>query len=55
MALRCTKCGKVSETIPLHCGQSMIYNEKNHAYECYMGPQCGYISLDEYVCENCCK
>jgi hypothetical protein len=53
--LKCTKCGKVSETLPMHCGYTMTYNEETNAFECYMGPACGYIRLDEYVCENCCK
>jgi len=53
--LTCTKCGKTIETIPQHCGNDMVYNEEENRYECYMGPECGYISLDEYVCDECCK
>ena len=30
----------------------MIYNEETNQLECYMGGKCGYIALDEYVCEN---
>lgn len=53
--LLCTKCGKVSETLPLHCGYNMVYNEETNQFECYMGEGCGYITLNEYVCENCCE
>jgi primosomal protein N' len=53
--LVCTKCGKVIETLPVQCGYSMIYNEETNQLECYMGGECGYISLDEFVCEDCCK
>lgn len=53
--LVCCKCGIKVETIPLHCGQDMNINEKSGQMECYMGPNCGYISLDEYICENCCE
>ena len=53
--LVCTKCGKVSETLPMHCGYNMVYNEETNQLECYMGKECGYIKLDEYICENCCK
>ncbi len=53
--LVCTKCGNIIETLPMHCGYNMVYNEETNQLECYMGPECGYIALDEYVCENCCK
>ncbi|MBD3194526.1 MAG: hypothetical protein GF317_05680 [Candidatus Lokiarchaeota archaeon] len=53
--LKCTKCGKLIETIPQHCEKDMIYNEETNQLECHMGPECGYISLDEYVCQNCCE
>jgi hypothetical protein len=53
--LVCTKCGKKIETVPKHCGSDMIFNEEKNQYECYMGPECGYISLEEYVCDSCCK
>jgi primosomal protein N' len=55
MELKCSKCGNIVETIPLHCSQSMIYNEEDNQLECWMGPACGYIKIDEFVCENCCK
>jgi hypothetical protein len=54
-AYKCSKCGKPVETIPQHCGQSMIFNEENQSFECYMGPECGYQRLDELTCQECCK
>ena len=54
MALKCTKCGKIFETIPQHCGQDMVFDENGGALLCYMGESCGYVRLDEFVCENCC-
>ncbi|TXT60835.1 MAG: SCP-2 sterol transfer family protein [Promethearchaeota archaeon] len=53
--LVCSKCGKELDTVPQHCGRDMIYNEETHSYECYMGSECGYIDLDEFKCEDCCK
>ncbi|TFF98677.1 MAG: hypothetical protein EU547_00745 [Promethearchaeota archaeon] len=53
--LICQKCGKEIKTIPQHCGHDMIYNEEENRWECYMGSKCGYISLDDYICEDCCN
>jgi hypothetical protein len=53
--LKCVKCGNIVETLPLHCGHSMTINEETNQLECYMGPKCGYISFDEFKCENCCN
>jgi hypothetical protein len=53
--LECSKCGKKVETIPQHCGHDMIYNDKEERWECYMGANCGYIGLDEFVCDECCE
>ncbi|MFX0042596.1 MAG: hypothetical protein ACFE8L_06775 [Candidatus Hodarchaeota archaeon] len=55
MELKCIKCGNILETLPQHCGQDMIFNEETGALECYMGEACGYIDLDNFICENCCK
>lgn len=51
----CRGCGKKMETLPLHCGQDMIFNQETNQIECYMGSSCGYLSLDELKCEDCCK
>lgn len=52
--LVCQKCGKKVETIPQHCGQDMIFNEETNRWECYMGSECGYMSIEDYLCEDCC-
>ena len=52
---RCTGCGKIMETIPQCCAQDMVYNEDKNQLECYMGDNCGYLSLSELKCEECCK
>jgi hypothetical protein len=49
----CVKCVNKIETIPLHCGEDMIFNEKTNQWECWMGPECGYLKLDELVCSKC--
>lgn len=41
------------ETIPVHCGQDMIFNDETNKWECWMGSGCGYISLDELICAKC--
>lgn len=51
--LKCAKCGAEIENIPKHCGEDMVYNEEKGQMECYMGEKCGYMSLDELVCQNC--
>jgi hypothetical protein len=53
MELTCSECGNKLESIPQHCGQDMIYNEEKEQFECYMGPNCGYMSLDEVLCGSC--
>ena len=55
LELKCVKCGNIVETIPTHCGYDMSYDENSNQLQCYMGPVCGYINLDEFICENCCK
>jgi hypothetical protein len=55
MEITCIKCGNIVETLPAHCGYNMVVNEDSNQLECWMGPACGYINLDEFICENCCK
>ena len=52
---RCSGCGKVIETLPKCCSEDMIFNEEENQFECYMGPDCGYLPLDDLKCEECCK
>lgn len=54
MVLRCSKCGKIVETIPTNCGYSIAYDEQTHQWGCSMG-ECGFIPFDEFVCETCCN
>ena len=49
----CNNCGNLIETIPLHCGHSMTLNENTNRWECFMGPDCGFINLDEMLCSKC--
>ena len=51
--MTCCKCGTKIETIPIHCGQDMIYNDETSKWECWMGPGCGYMNLDELLCAKC--
>ncbi|MBD3343212.1 MAG: hypothetical protein GF353_29215 [Candidatus Lokiarchaeota archaeon] len=51
--LKCANCGNPIDTLPSHCGQDMIYNEKTNQMECYMGSECGYMELDKLLCESC--
>ncbi|NVM45533.1 MAG: hypothetical protein HWN79_11510 [Candidatus Lokiarchaeota archaeon] len=51
---RCSGCGKIIETIPQCCAHNMVYNEDKNQFECYMGDNCGYLSLSELKCEECC-
>ncbi len=53
--LKCSECGAIIETIPKHCGQDMVLNEETGQLECWMGPKCGYLTLNELKCENCCS
>ncbi len=53
MSLKCSGCGKVVETLPLQCAYSINVNHETNQWECYM-ENCGTISLNEFMCENCC-
>lgn len=53
MSLICSKCGKKVETLPLQCGISITMNYETNKWECDMG-NCGTISFDQFLCENCC-
>ena len=53
MSLICSSCGKVVETLPLQCGHSITMNNKTNQIECNMG-DCGIITFDKFLCENCC-
>lgn len=52
---KCSGCGKVIETLPQCCAQDMVFNEEKNELECFMGEDCGYVSLSELKCEDCCK
>ncbi len=52
---RCNHCGKIIETLPKCCAEDMVYNEEENQFECYMGPNCGYIPLNDLKCEECCN
>jgi len=52
---KCSGCGKVIETLPKCCAEDMVFNEEENQFECYMGPKCGYLPLDDLKCEECCK
>jgi len=47
---RCTGCGK-----PQCCSQDMVFNKEKNQLECNMGENCGYLSLAELKCDECCK
>ncbi|MHA2473595.1 MAG: SCP2 sterol-binding domain-containing protein [Promethearchaeota archaeon] len=53
MSLKCSNCGKTIETVPLQCGQSITLNGETNQWECDMG-NCGIITFDKFLCENCC-
>ena len=53
MSLVCNNCGRIIETLPLQCGQSITINSEINKWECDMG-RCGVISFDKFLCENCC-
>ena len=52
---KCSGCGKVIETLPQCCAQDMVFNEEKNGFECFMGEDCGYVSLSELKCDDCCK
>lgn len=51
--LKCCKCGNSLDSLPKHCGHDMIVNEETGQLECHMGPECGYVPLDEVICDSC--
>lgn len=51
--MKCHNCGQEITSIPQHCGQDMIYNEELEQFECYMGKKCGYVALNELLCDKC--
>lgn len=53
MDLKCSRCGKKIETLPLRCGYSINMNYETNQMECDMG-EYGIISFDKFLCENCC-
>jgi len=53
MSLKCSRCGKISETLPLQCGYNITINNETNQWECYM-ENCGTVLLSEFICENCC-
>lgn len=53
MRLTCSSCGKVIETLPLQCAYSINFDSDTNQWECFM-EECGYFSINEFVCENCC-
>ena len=46
-------CGKIVKSLPLQCGYSITVNPETNQWECFM-ENCGIISFDEFICENCC-
>ncbi|MFX0032931.1 MAG: hypothetical protein ACFE8V_03295 [Promethearchaeota archaeon] len=54
MSLKCSGCGRNVETLPIECGYTISYNEQNQTWDCYM-ENCGFISFNEFLCEDCCK
>ena len=53
--LKCKRCGKRIETIPIQCGYSINLNEDSGEWECYMGPEYGMMKLNEMLCSKCLK
>lgn len=53
MSLKCSSCGRIVETLPIQCGYSITLNRETNQWECNMG-NCGIISFDKFLCENCC-
>lgn len=51
--MTCNNCGTEIESIPMHCGENMNYNKEEERWECYMGPDCGYVDLDDILCAKC--
>ncbi|MFX1419333.1 MAG: SCP2 sterol-binding domain-containing protein [Promethearchaeota archaeon] len=53
MSLKCSRCGRLIETLPIQCGYNITVNNETNQWECYI-ENCGTISLNEFICENCC-
>ena len=53
MSLVCSSCGRKVETLPIRCGYSINMNSETNQMECNMG-DCGIITFDKFLCENCC-
>jgi hypothetical protein len=53
MSLKCSKCGKVIDSLPTPCGYSIAYDDETNEWGCYMN-DCGFIAFSEYVCADCC-
>ncbi|MFW9866435.1 MAG: SCP2 sterol-binding domain-containing protein [Candidatus Thorarchaeota archaeon] len=53
MSLVCSSCGRVVETLPIHCGYSITINKETNQWECNM-KNCGTISFNDFLCETCC-
>jgi hypothetical protein len=51
--LRCKRCGNKIETIPMQCGYSISLNQETNEWECYMGPEYGFMKLNEMICTKC--
>ena len=53
--VKCSECGKGIDSMPQHCGKPMTLNKKANQLECWMGPDCGKISLNDVKCSQCSK
>ncbi|MFX0106392.1 MAG: SCP2 sterol-binding domain-containing protein [Candidatus Hodarchaeota archaeon] len=53
MSLKCSRCGRIVETLPTQCGYNITMNNETNQWECNMG-NCGIITFDKFLCENCC-
>lgn len=53
MSLKCSRCGRLIETLPIQCGYSITVNNESNQWECNM-EDCGMISFDEFLCNSCC-
>jgi len=52
--LKCSKCGKVIESIPTSCGYSISYDDETKQWGCHLD-NCGFVTFDTFLCEDCCK
>ena len=53
MNLTCSSCGRIVETLPMQCGYNITMNNETNQMECNIG-DCGIITFDKFLCENCC-